>query len=90
MTCVGCNRRPTADPDGVLCQLCLVGELVSLAEQRRELMRAELGNLPPDLRFLLDFMIDAGWSKRAVTGALHALQQPEEAVPAVFAHLVEL
>ena len=89
MTCVQCRNRPVADPDGVLCESCRVEELVSLARRRRELIGAEFGDLSPALCFLLNVMVDSGWSERAVTGAQRALSRPEAPVPAVFAHLVE-
>ena len=88
MTCVSCGRY-AADPGNSLCQSCLLEEFASLVERRRDLRRAEFADMPPDLCFLLNVMVDAGWSERAVTAAQHALSQPEEAIPAVFAHLAE-
>ena len=101
MTCIACRDEPVVAPDGTLCESCRGAELARLIERRYAelagllrrrrlcLPSAARRELPPPLYFLLNVMVEAGWSERAVTSAQHSLMRPETAIPAVFAHLVE-
>ena len=86
MSCLLCTR-PVADLDALLCESCRVADYKRMIERQRRREAERRASLPPDVCFLLNVMVGAGWSERAVTGAQHALSRPEPAVPAAFAHL---
>ena len=90
MTCAACRNEPVTAPDATLCESCRYAELVGLLRRRRLcLPSAARRDLPPPLYFLLNVMVEAGWSEWAVMSAQRSLMRPETAIPAVFAHLME-